>query len=93
MYNKALKTFLVAMILFFCLVNVSHPLKAFDVRTMQGVILNSDGYTNMIETVDGNLWLVDGYDLKPEAMCFVVFETFKTSDITDDEVISIIETN
>lgn len=93
MKSENLKSLFLVLVVFFCIVNVSATMNRypFETRTEVAVVNDCDGYRNIIETPDGHMWLVDGYDLKKHSTVLVVFNTFETNNVIDDAIIRLIE--
>ena len=90
---RLIKALFVFIVVLFAVVNVSATINRypFETRTAVAVVNDCDGYRNILETPDGHMWLVDGYDLKKHSMVYVVFNTFETANVIDDAIIRLIE--
>lgn len=51
---------------------------------------DSDSYSMIVQTDDGNLWSIDNYVFRLLAECEITFDTMGTADIEDDVIIEII---
>ena len=87
------KFFFAVLVAFFAVVAISASVYfiPYKTRAAVAVVNDSDGYRNIIETDDGHMWLVDGYDLKIHGTCLVKFNTFNTEDVRDDFILQLVE--